>query len=96
MTSAIRGTLTRRAWYALTRVVVTKADSGRARFNFSEFLGNAGVVAISNLYYPESRTAASNLQKLSIQIGTDALSNVLKEVWPDLKQRLFRKKTIQP
>ncbi len=70
----------RRAWYALTRVVVTRTDSGGRRFNFSEFLGNAGVVAISDLYYPEFRTATSNLQKLGIQIGTYALANVLKEI----------------
>lgn len=81
-----------RVWYALTRVMVTRTDAGGSRFNFSEFLGNAGAVAISNLYYAESRTTVSNVKRLGLQIGTDAFANVLKELWPDVKARLFRKK----
>lgn len=81
-----------RFFYALTRVVVTKTDRGGSRFNFSEILGNGVSVGISNLYYPESRTYSANFSKLALQIGTDAASNVLKEFWPDIKQRMHRKK----
>ena len=45
-------------------------------------------VAISNAYYPDTRTASDNVQKLLIACGTDAFSNVLKEFWPDVKKKL--------
>jgi hypothetical protein len=80
-----------RAFYALTRVLVTRTDAGGTRFNFSEVLGNATGVAISNAYYPEGRTVVNNVAKLGEQIGTDAISQVLKEFWPDIKRKFFRR-----
>ena len=80
------GSIKGRAWYALTRIVVARMDSGRNSFNFSEWGGNAAAVAISNAYYPDTRTAADNAQRLLIACGTDAFSNVLKEFWPDVKR----------
>ena len=59
MQSKASGGVGHRLWYATTRVVVTRTDTGRSRFNFSEFAGNATAVALSNAYYPESRTAGS-------------------------------------
>jgi hypothetical protein len=79
-----------RAWYAASRVFVTHKDGGGTRFNFSEWLGNASAVAISNAYYPDSRTARDNSLKLVQQIGTDAASQVLKEFWPDIQRRLHK------
>jgi hypothetical protein len=80
-----------RVGYAVSRIMVTKTDSGKSRFNFSEWLGNASAVAISNAYYPDSRDARDNVQKLLMQCGTDAFSNVLKEFWPDVKRKFFTK-----
>jgi hypothetical protein len=78
-----------RTFYAATRVFVTKTDSGGTRFNFSELLGNATGTAISNAYYPDTRDVGDNVEKLASQIGIDAVSQVLKEFWPDLKHKLF-------
>jgi hypothetical protein len=78
-----------RTFYAATRVFVTKTDSGGTRFNFSEVVGNATGVAISNAYYTDDRDAADNVGKLGMQIGIDAVSQVLKEFWPDIKHKLF-------
>src|SRR6202049_4034510 len=75
------GTVWSRTYYAATRIFVTGTDSGGKRFNFSEVLGNATAVAISNAYYPEGRTAADNAEKLAQQLGIDAVSQVLKEFW---------------
>ena len=86
------GPIRGRAWYALTRIVVARMDSGRNAFNFSEWGGNAAAVAISNAYYPDTRTVSDNVQRLLIACGTDAFSNVLKEFWPDVKRKLFQKK----
>jgi hypothetical protein len=85
------GSVTSRAGYALTRVLVTHKDSGGSRFNYSEWLGNASAVAISNAYYPDSRTPLDNGTKLLMQVGTDAVSQVLKEFWPDIRHKLFHK-----
>jgi hypothetical protein len=80
-----------RARYALTRIFVTRTDSGHSRFNFSEWGGNAAAAALSNAWYPDTRTVSDNAQKLLIQCATDAFSNTLKEFWPDVK-RHFQKK----
>jgi hypothetical protein len=85
------GSILSRAGYALTRVIVTHKDSGGRRFNYSEWLGNASAVAISNAYYPDSRTPVDNSTKLLMQVGTDAVSQVLKEFWPDIRRKLFHK-----
>lgn len=85
------GTIISRAGYALSRVLVTHKDSGGSRFNYSEWLGNASAVAISNAYYPDGRTPVDNGTKLLMQVGTDAVSQVLKEFWPDIRRKLFHK-----
>ena len=81
-----------RAGYALTRILVTRTDTGTNRFNFSEIIGNSVAVGISNGYYVQDREALDNLQKLGLQLGTDALSNVIKEFWPDVKRKLHHPK----
>jgi hypothetical protein len=86
-----------RTYYALTRVLVTHTDAGGLRFNYSEVVGNSVATAISNLYNPDTRDAMENLEKLGLQVGTDAISNVLKEFWPDVKHWLHRKdSTVTP
>jgi len=85
------GSLKGRTLYALKQIVVVRTDSGRSTFNLSEWGGNAAAVAISNAYYPDTRTVSDNLQRLFIACGTDAFSNVLKEFWPDVKRRLHKK-----
>jgi len=80
-----------RTFYAATRVFVTRTDAGNWRFNFSEVLGNATGVAISNAYYPDNRTAGANIEKLGQQIGIDAASQILKEFWPDIKRKYFQR-----
>jgi hypothetical protein len=82
------GTLWNRVGYAATRVFVTRTDSGGSRFNYSEVIGNSTQVGISTAYYPGSRNLGNCLQRLTFQIGTDAVANILKEFWPDVKHRL--------
>ncbi|HUA21232.1 MAG TPA: hypothetical protein VMB25_20945 [Bryobacteraceae bacterium] len=82
-----------RAWYAATRVFVTRTDSGGTRFNFSEVVGNSVAAAIGNTYEPDGRDVDDNIQKLGMQIGIDAFSQVLKEFWPDIKHKMFQHRT---
>ena len=84
---------TYRTLYALRGVMWAKNDNGKWGFNYSEWVGNAAAVAISNLYYPDdTRDARDNAEKLLVQVATDAFSNCLKEFWPDIKQKFFHKK----
>jgi len=79
-----------RAFYAASRVMVTRTDAGGQRFNFSEWLGNGATAAIGNLYYPQERGLGDVWQRTYTQIATDAFSQELKEFWPDIKRHLKR------
>src|ERR1019366_9075939 len=87
----VHGTFKSRLLYAATRVLVTRTDAGNWRFNSSEFLGNGAVAALGNLYYPDDRGFNSTMQRMGMQIGTDAISGVLKEFWPDIKNKWLAK-----
>lgn len=85
-----KGGFWKRTSYAISREWVTRNDSGKTGFNYSELGGNAAAVAISNAYYPaENRTASNNAYKYGQQIGLDAFFNVLKEFWPDIHHKMF-------
>lgn len=86
-----RGGIWSRTGYALSRVLVTRSDRGNWRFNTSELLGTGMAASLGNLYYPDSRSGAATLERMSLQIGTDAFSNILKEFWPDVKRKLHRR-----
>ena len=77
-----------RLGYAMSRLFITRTDSGRNQFNYSEVLGSATSLAISNAYYPDGRSFGNNMGRYALQLGFDAASNILKEFWPDLKRKL--------
>ena len=85
------GTHRSRVAYAISRLFITRADSGRSQFNYSEFAGSATSLAISNAYYPDSRTIGNNVSRYSLQLGFDAASNILKEFWPDFRRKVLRR-----
>jgi hypothetical protein len=88
------GSFLRRFVYTVSRSVITRSDSGRAQFNYSEFAGNAVAAGISNLYYPqEDRTLRNTAVVWGTQIGWDTAANLLREFWPDLHRAIHRKKT---
>ena len=85
------GTAWSRAGAAVLQIVWTQTDSGRKRFNYSETVGNATAVAISNAYYPGNRNVRDGITKFGMQIGIDTASNLLKEFSPELTRLLSRK-----
>jgi hypothetical protein len=85
------GSIKGRIFYAATRVAVAKTDKGNNTFNFSEFLGNGMTASIGNAYYPDEVGFGDTMQRMFTQIGTDSISNVLKEFWPDVKRKYFNK-----
>jgi len=82
------GTFWRRTYYATSRLFVTRRDNGTSRFNITEIAGNIGVDAITTWYYPDSQSASKGLERFGMQLGNDAISNILTEFWPDIKHRL--------
>jgi hypothetical protein len=89
------GGLRRRFDYALTRMVVTRTDSGHRAFNYSEFLGNATAAGLSNLYSPRGgRSFENNAFTFAEQLSIDALSNELREFWPDIHRKVFARHKI--
>jgi hypothetical protein len=87
-----QGNYFKRGVYAATRVVITPNYHGKNSFNVSEILGRGVSQAISLAYYPsQSQTAGAFGQKYAYAVGRDALTNVFREVWPDVNQRLFHR-----
>src|SRR5207253_3024571 len=102
-----KGGFVRRSGYAVSRIIVTRTDSGGQQFNFSEVVGSAASAAISTYsYHPRSqfiatksgprfvqsdRTLADTASVWGSQIGYDTLTIVVKEFWPDIHRKLSRK-----
>ncbi len=83
------GSVWRRAGYAASRTVITRSRSGGAQFNLSGIGGNAVAAAVSNLYYPSAdRSTAQTLTRWGTQVMWDAVSNELKEFWPDIRRKM--------
>lgn len=89
-----KGCFARRAYHAVNRLFVARADSGHDHFNYSESIGNATAAAISNIYHvPADRTASRNATTFAFLVLYDGLSNELKEFWPDIRRKVFHKNT---
>ena len=87
------GGFLKRTGYAVSRLLITRTDSGGRTFNFSEIVGNGAGAGISDLYYPSrERTWTKTGQKWLTQIGLDGLFNIVKEFWPDINQAVFHGK----
>jgi hypothetical protein len=91
------GSIGHRMGYSISRIFVTRTDSGHTVFNLSEFAGNGAAAGISNAYYPrQDRTISNNLNTWATQIAIDCFGNQLKEFWPDIHSLLRRKHTTSP
>lgn len=81
-----------RAGYAVSRIFITRADSGRREFNYSEIAGNAFAAAIATAYHPAHDRTAENITSVWwTQTGWDAISNEAVEFWPDIRRKFQRK-----
>ncbi len=86
-----QGNIFDRGWYAATRVLVVRADSGNPQFNTSYLLGVAFSRAASTAYIPEDqRNLGDTMLSIVGAYGSDAGSYVLQEFWPDIV-RVFRR-----
>ena len=82
------GSAGHRIGYAMTRVFVTRTDSGHPTFNASEFLGAASSAALSTVYYPRSGSSTNDaVSRAGLGVAADMGWNVFKEFWPDIKKK---------
>ena len=86
------GSIMSRTGWAVSQIFVTRTDSGRRVFNASEIVGNGTAAAISLSYYVDNRNIHNYLQQWYTAVGTDLVSDILKEFWPDIKSRIVRPK----
>jgi hypothetical protein len=87
------GGFLRRAQYALSRVMLTKTDSGGISFNFSEILGNGMEAGLANFYYPpQERSLHNTAVNWVAQLEAASLNNLVREFWPDIRHKLLRQK----
>ena len=88
-----RGGFLKRTGYALSRLAVTRTDSGGSAINFSEIVGNGAAAGISGLYYPaQYRTWTKTGQRWEEQLALDGVFNVVKEFWPDIRHSVLHQK----
>jgi hypothetical protein len=92
-----KGGFWRRAGHAALQIFITRSDSGKRQFNYSELAGSAFAAALSNTYHPpQDRTALNSANIWVTQLWGDAVSYELKEFWPDIRRKLHKKQQTQP
>jgi hypothetical protein len=73
---------------------MTRSDSGKPTFNYSEVVGSAAAVSVSNFYYPTKEQTVSNVfRNWGLDITYDSVTFVFHEFWPDISHALFSKKS---
>jgi hypothetical protein len=92
------GTFWHRTGYAISRMFVTRTDSGGKQFNYSEVFGAAVSAGISTYsYHPhDERNIPNALSVWGTLVGYDTLTTVVKEFWPDLRKKLSHHKPQPP
>jgi len=88
-----QGGFFKRTGYAVSRLFITRTNSGKRTFNLSEVVGAGAAAGIGNAYYPaQDNQWVKTYQRWGTQVGLDGAFNVLKEFWPDVNQAIFHGK----
>jgi hypothetical protein len=82
-----------RTKYAVSRIFITRSDSGHSQFNFSEVLGSASAAALSTYtYHPSADKNLPNAASVwGTEVGYDTVTYVVKEFWPDIRRKIKKK-----
>ncbi|MGA7626398.1 MAG: hypothetical protein WCA91_22760 [Candidatus Acidiferrales bacterium] len=83
------GRFLRRTGHAVSRIFVTRSDSGQKQFNYSEIFGAGIAASISTYsYHPsEDKNFGTVANVWASQMGWDVATYMVKEFWPDLRHR---------
>jgi len=78
----------RRLLHAVAHVVFAQRDNTGRMFNFSEWLGTASTVVLSNTYHPDNqRGFSSAAQRTGYSMLQDVGFDVLREFWPEISRK---------
>ncbi len=84
----VHGSAGRRLLHAVRHAVVAHRDNGQLMFNFTEWLGTASAVVLSNTYHPDNqRGFAPAARRVSYSILQDVGFDVLREFWPEISRK---------
>ncbi len=87
-----KGSITSRIYYAATRTVISRKDSGDPTFNIPLVAGFLLQQGISTAYYPpEDRTAGRVFENWGTSLAYNSAYNELKEFYPDLLRIAFHR-----
>jgi hypothetical protein len=89
-----QGSFVHRAGYSVSRIVITRTDSGHHQLNISEIFGSALAATISTYsYHPRADKTISNTAEVwGTEVSYDTLTIVIKEFWPDIRRHIRKKK----
>ena len=76
-----QGSFTHRMFYSVSRIFVTRSDSGKTQFNFSEILGSASGAAISTYSYHPRSTYISTPTNPHLFVPSERTLANAAEVW---------------
>jgi len=86
---SLRGGPGRRIGYGLSRLVVTRTDSGTEGTNWPGMLGPLFAESLANSYLPvNEQTAGRTFRRYGIRLGFTAGTNIVKEYWPTIFRNL--------
>jgi len=93
-----KGSFMHRTEYAVSRIFVTRGDSGHSQFNCSEICGSAASAFISTYsYHPQGdRNVPNTMSVWGTQVGFDTITIVVKEFWPDIRRKMSKKDQVKP
>jgi hypothetical protein len=102
-----KGGFWRKTGYGVSRIFLTRGDSGNTQFNYSEILGSALSATISTYSYhprstilpspsgprfvPSDRTLKNTADVWATQLAYDTMTIVVREFWPDIHRMLSHK-----
>jgi hypothetical protein len=87
-----KGPILSRIYYAATRTVISRKDSGDPTFNIPLVAGFLLQQSISTAYYPpEDRTVGRVFQNWGTSLAYNSAYNELKEFYPDLLRLAFHR-----
>lgn len=85
-----------RAGYSLSRIVITRQDSGASAFNASGVGGMLLGIAASNLYYPSASVSGPvTAGRITTSLAGGVIGNLMSEFWPDAERVLRRNRMIR-
>jgi hypothetical protein len=86
-------TVPRRVVYSVSRLVITRQDSGKPAFNASGIFGMMLGIGASNLYYPSASVHGSVMcGRLETSLLGGVSGNLLSEFWPDLQRKFLHRR----